>query len=816
MKNLILFLSFSILVHFGFAQQSTTPIELNTQEIEDATYLESIFLFEEDKTIKKRESESLPDLDASFLLLQKDRLSTVLATRPAIIKLSIPFQDKLIQLELEQDQITTSDFTVTSSSTGNEAIEYQPGIHYKGTIASQPESMVAISLFEEEIIGVITTTRGKTLVLGKLAGKDNSAYVLYDDSGLPNQEFACGATPPEDYDLEMSEHLDNYRAAADPGKCVRVYFECDYELYQFRGNSVASTVDYMKGLFNIVSAIYRKEKITSKISAIHVWTSQDPVSETNSSTALSDFRKLRPNFNGNIGHFISLGGSGLGGIAYLNVLCNNNYNYAFSNITSYYNTLPNYSWSVMVVSHEMGHNLGSPHTHNCSWPGGAIDNCWTPQGNCSPGPQPTNGGTIMSYCHTKFGIGINLTKGFGPLPGNLIRSRVYNASCLSACNTVIGESGRVTINQTSSSQWHTVNLNNYYIKPIVIVSPPSNYDADPALVRVRGVKNSSFLVQIDEWEYQDGVHGTEVLDYIVIEQGTHTLQDGHKIQAGRTNVGTGWTSINFNSTFPNTPAVLTQVSSVRDLSAVACRTTQITTTGCKLKLQEEEAANNVHKEERIFWVAMQRGSKKTGRKYRAATIPTARFDEIWRGFTLGSVFQNKPIMLTGMQTHNGGDPCAVRQRNITANTVQVLVQEETSANQEVAHANEKVGYIAFDRLGNILGATKNYYKTNESENDLAEQSTAVKPRINLSQNEDFHMYPNPTSTTLNLEILSEKLAEGDKIIKIYGLTGNLIAEKIATGSFLQINTDRLPKGIFFVKIYDQYGNSLPGQKLVKE
>ena len=84
----------------------------------------------------------------------------------------------------------------------------------------------------------------------------------------------------------------------------------------------------------------------------------------------------------------------------------------------------------------MGHNLGSPHTHNCSWTGGAIDGCGPAAGyseGCNA-PLPSQGqGTIMSYCHLVPSVGIGFTYGFGPQPGNLIRSRVNNASCLNTC-----------------------------------------------------------------------------------------------------------------------------------------------------------------------------------------------------------------------------------------------------------------------------------------------------------------------------------------------------------------------------------------------
>jgi hypothetical protein len=109
-----------------------------------------------------------------------------------------------------------------------------------------------------------------------------------------------------------------------------------------------------------------------------------------------------------------------------------------------YLTVPTYSWTVEVITHELGHLLGSPHTHRCVWNGNntAIDNCaGVAIGTSAEGyscmttpptvPSTTEKGTIMSYCHLVSGVGISFSNGFGPQPAARILSTVNGSTCLS-------------------------------------------------------------------------------------------------------------------------------------------------------------------------------------------------------------------------------------------------------------------------------------------------------------------------------------------------------------------------------------------------
>ncbi|MEL6132005.1 MAG: LamG domain-containing protein, partial [Bacteroidota bacterium] len=111
---------------------------------------------------------------------------------------------------------------------------------------------------------------------------------------------------------------------------------------------------------------------------------------------------------------------------------------------------------------------------------------------------------------------------------------------------IIGESGMVTVSQNGFGQWHTLNFDNTYEKPVVIMQSLSSGDAHPAHVKVRNVEHAKAQFQIEEWDYQNGYHGAENISYIVIEQGVHTLSDGTTIEAGYADIGANFSSVSLS------------------------------------------------------------------------------------------------------------------------------------------------------------------------------------------------------------------------------------------------------------------------------
>ncbi len=424
---------------FSFSQTALTPVALKVEHAKQTQQVAtSVQLFDQAKDIDALPEAKSALTKATLLNLKTEALKSAFAAKSEMIELTLPTSQESgdFVLELIRYRTVSDDFRVTTASSNGAPVPYTPGVHYRGIVKGANQSIAAISIFEDEIIGVISTLEDGNMVIGKTT-LSNDQYIFYRERDLTiSNDFECGtdALDMSHIDLKRMQDIANSGAAESPGDCVKVYIECEHDMYLEKG-SVANTVNYMTGLFNVVAVLYQNESITTETSEIFVWDTPDSYATSSSVDALIDFRNTRTTFNGDLAHLVSRGAPAGGGVAWVDALCTS-YNYAYSYVNSTYQVFPTYSWSVEVFTHEMGHNLGSPHTHACAWNGNntAIDGCGPAAGyneGCNA-PVPAEG-TIMSYCHLVGGVGINFNLGFGPQPGNLIRGEINAASCLSTC-----------------------------------------------------------------------------------------------------------------------------------------------------------------------------------------------------------------------------------------------------------------------------------------------------------------------------------------------------------------------------------------------
>ncbi len=443
MKQFLLFII--ALLYIGFdasaSDENASQLYKNVQQNFKQTAPISFSLFKQSSLVYQAGSVSGIE-KAVFLNIDPSQNQQLFNSKPETIRLSIPSPEnsEIWILELYRSQILTNDFQVKTSD--GKSYNAPDAVYYQGIFNNDPHSMAVVSIFENQVVGMLSNEHGN-YDLGLYGQNQTNEYVFYRSNELSRKlPFDCHTS-------DANQPVSTAAVASDC-RIVRVYIECDYDLYTKRTSSIPNVTTFVTGFFNQVAAIYTNESITVQISEIYVWTSTDPfISQATSSGVLSAFRTTRTSFNGNIAHLISTRSTNLGGVAYLDVLCGTSYKHAFSNIYNSYGSFPTYSWTVNCFAHEMGHNFGSNHTQWCGWTGGALDNCYTTEGGCAAGPAPVNGGTIMSYCHIT-SYGVNLANGFGTQPGNVILTKYSSATCLSGGATISISPATATICSGSS------------------------------------------------------------------------------------------------------------------------------------------------------------------------------------------------------------------------------------------------------------------------------------------------------------------------------------------------------------------------------
>lgn len=390
--------------------------------------------------------------DAVILNIKKTELRELYQNRNPEISLSIPYKDGIIAtLNLKRFDILNDDSKIIARSIkGNEEVR-RSGIvlSYKGNVEGFENTLVVINFTSERVTGLMSS-ENENYVLGSLkdnSGQETDYYILYKESNLKvKKTFNCGTS-----DIISAEAIEKMRKDIEkqidssPADLyiADIAIEVDFITYINFGSSITNVTNYVISLMSAVSAIYMKEiNVKLKVSYLRVWTTQDPYIGTSSLTILNQFLN---EWNANqgsvqrtIAHLISTRPDNIGGVAYIDVLCNNSHGYAFSNTNGSVSIIPSYSWDVFVTAHETGHNFGSRHTHNCGWIGGPIDTCWTVEGGCYSGPIFPKDGTIMSYCNQSgASLGsISFIQGFGPQPRALMRSR-SESSCMSISSQLL-------------------------------------------------------------------------------------------------------------------------------------------------------------------------------------------------------------------------------------------------------------------------------------------------------------------------------------------------------------------------------------------
>lgn len=403
----------------------------------------------------QKTADVLPE--ATLISLDAARVAPLFKAAPGGVAFHLPYQDTNLRLDLIESGLFADDFVAMFDGEPVELGSDVLGLHYQGTIAGEPDSFVAVSIYPDQVMGLINSPTLGELVLGPLDNQpegatDHIVYKAGDLAGLnpvgcaldDSRQGPTKLTSAQVADFETTAAPEWMNGAA-PTKAVpnvALYYEGGTALTSNKGSQSAA-VTWITGLANQVKTVFANDGVPTTISGVNARTSG---SWGNSpGRVLNQFSSQVPNFPGDAGMALRL--RNFGGVAgSIGGMCGaptgnlsswwagkaGQRTHAVSGIFDSYANVPTYSFTVSIVSHEFGHVLGAPHTHGCFWNGNntAIDGCagYTEAhpntGSCSQPGSPSVG-TVMSYCNTT-----NLSNGFHSQVGSQLRSYLQTQSCL--------------------------------------------------------------------------------------------------------------------------------------------------------------------------------------------------------------------------------------------------------------------------------------------------------------------------------------------------------------------------------------------------
>jgi len=320
----------------------------------------------------------------------------------------------VVELEMTRFTPFTDDARIVAvRADGSErAIDLSDDVHLKGHVKGDPERVAYIHINDHATNGFV---RGGddagTLVLSTGPERRSLSVARGSKLGLKAMGELCAVEVDDPGhnpfglpigDIDSTPGLVSPAGVA-PMREAEIAVETDYEFtgVLFSGFSELSA-GYASMLIAASSTIYERDvNMTLTIPFLRTYeANNDPYGGSDIGDFLDDVRQEFSSGSGSdvdrtLVHGLSPRNLG-GGVAYLSVVCSQNWGVGVSANLNGFFPMPvednsHSNWDLMVVSHELGHNFGTGHTHDSYSP--VIDGCGN--GDCSDALDST----IMSYCH---------------------------------------------------------------------------------------------------------------------------------------------------------------------------------------------------------------------------------------------------------------------------------------------------------------------------------------------------------------------------------------------------------------------------------
>ena len=182
----------------------------------------------------------------------------------------------------------------------------------------------------------------------------------------------------------------------------------------------------------------------------------------------------------------------------------------------------------------------------------------------------------------------------------------------------------------------------------------------------------------------------------------YTLPNGKKLIAGVMElVGEHWKTINLPIDFTTKPIILHQVVTSDAAIPVVSQIQNISVSQFELKIKAEEAHTTKLARKSVAWIALEAGAQTTDYQL---DVNSLLVSEVAQAVNFQNAFAATPALFVSSQTTDEADPFTIRQSGLTTTGANLILQEEASDDVELTHTDEKIGYLAIEKLGSLREA----------------------------------------------------------------------------------------------------------------